>query len=501
MISIGVGALILAICFSILFVGKSIGLSMILFVIPFIYFFIYILEKNNKIKNKKAKFLLVPIILLSSTYFIYNNSFFGLCNLIVIPTLFIFMILSLIGEKMNLNKDLLIKFFGVIFNPINYIEESTEHFWEVIEEKNRNKISNNEIKKEKIKKIVGALLTILPLIVVILILLSTADEIFANMFKTIFDFLNIFLKLFSNMNMSLAILRIFIIVIVFFYFIGLFYYFCLKYYLEDEKNNEKTIINDNFTIKILLIILNIIYSVFCYIQIKSLFFKNTSLNYAQYARQGFFQLMVVSLINIVTILIAKRRENKDDYKTNKFINYMSVIMIGFTFIIVISAGVRMYYYESAYGYTLLRLLVYCTLFTESILFIPTILYILDKKINLIKSYFIIIIVMYLCMNFANFDNIISKRNVDRYLKTGKIDLEYIENKIGTDGIKQIVRLLKEPRSQINEKKEVRMHLSYIYDSLNNYEENMDFRDFNISKIYAKNILKKLLISSDNLRKG
>ena len=30
MISIGVGALILAICFSIFFVGKSIGLSMIL---------------------------------------------------------------------------------------------------------------------------------------------------------------------------------------------------------------------------------------------------------------------------------------------------------------------------------------------------------------------------------------------------------------------------------------------------------------------------------------
>ena len=492
MISIGVGALILAIWFAILFVEKSIGLSMILFVIPFLYFFIYILEKNDKIKNKKNKFLLVPIILLASTYFIYNNKFFNLFNLLVIPILFIFMILSLIGEKLDVNKELFINFFGFIFNPINFICESTEQFLKTIKEKNRPNFSNNEIKKGKIKKIIKALLTILPLIIIILVLLSTADEIFANMFKTIFDFLNIFLKPFNNMNISLIFVKIFTTVILFFYFIGLFYYFCLKYYLKNEEINENTKINDNFTIKILLVLLNIIYLVFCYIQIKSLFLKNTSLNYAQYARQGFFQLMVVSFINIVTILIAKRRENKDEYKTNKFINYMSVIMIGFTFIIVISAGVRMYFYESAYGYTLLRLLVYCTIFTESILFIPTILYILDKKIDLKKSYFIIIIVMYLCMNFANFDSIIAKRNIDRYFETGKIDLEYLKNEVGTDGIKQIVRLLKEPRSQINEKKEVRMHLSYIYDSLNNYKENMDFRDFNISKIYAKNILKKTI---------
>ena len=52
MISIGVGALIFAIWFVTLFVGKSIGLSMLLFIVPFSYFFIYILEKNGKIKKQ-----------------------------------------------------------------------------------------------------------------------------------------------------------------------------------------------------------------------------------------------------------------------------------------------------------------------------------------------------------------------------------------------------------------------------------------------------------------
>ena len=80
MISIGMGALLFAIWLVILFLGKSIGLSMLLFSIPFSYFFVYILEKNNKIKNSKAKFLLIPILLLSSTYFIYDNSFFNSIN-------------------------------------------------------------------------------------------------------------------------------------------------------------------------------------------------------------------------------------------------------------------------------------------------------------------------------------------------------------------------------------------------------------------------------------
>ena len=223
--------------------------------------------------------------------------------------------------------------------------------------------------------------------------------------------------------------------------------------------------------------------------------RNTTLNYAHYARQGFFQLMVVSIINLVTILIAKKRENKNESKTNKFINYMSLIMIIFTFIIVISAGVRMYFYENAYGYTLLRLLVYCTLITESIMFIPTILYILDKKINLSKSYFIIIAVIYICMNFSNFDNIIAKRNVDRYIETGKIDLYYLKKETGADAINQILRILETSTDVDNVKLEASKYLKEKYKVLN--DEKMDFRDFNMSRIFARNLIGKEMQLNDN----
>ena len=146
----------------------------------------------------------------------------------------------------------------------------------------------------------------------------------------------------------------------------------------------------------------------------------------------------------------------------------------------------MHYYESVFGYTLLRLLVYCTLITESIMFIPTIFYVLDKKVNLPKSYFTIIMVMYICMNFANFDNIIAKKNVDRFIKTGGIDLYYLETGTGAGSIHQMLRLLETDSADV--KQEVNRYLKEQYKILS--EEKMDFRDFNIAKIYARKTIEK-----------
>ena len=269
---------------------------------------------------------------------------------------------------------------------------------------------------------------------------------------------------------------------------GLFYYVCLKYEVINEKEISQTKINDDFTIKMILVSLNIIYAVFCFIQVKSLFMRNTTLNYANYARQGFFQLMIVSIINLVTILIAKKSENKDKVKINKFTNCMSIIMIVFTFIIVISAWLRMSFYENAYGYTMLRILVYCALLTEVILFIPTVFYVLDKKINLLKSYFFIITIMYVCMNFANFDNIIARRNVDRFIQTGKIDIYYLITETGSDAVNQLLRILEIQTGDENAKLETIEYLKEKYEYLN--EEKIDFRNINLSKIFARNSIEK-----------
>ena len=231
--------------------------------------------------------------------------------------------------------------------------------------------------------------------------------------------------------------------------------------------------------------LNIIYLVFSIIQIKALIVRDEYINYADYARQGFFQLMIISVINLIMILIAKRKS----YKNNKFTNIMCLFMILFTFILIISSAIRMYFYEQAYGYTFLRLAVYFALLTEAILLVPTILYVLNKKKNLLKTYFSIIVTMYVIINLVNIDNIIASRSVTRYLETGKIDMAYIENNTGTDAIKQIIRILQSDKDENGTKQIASNYLINTYDKLIN--ENTDFRDFNISKTLAKYLIEKI----------
>ena len=468
-----VGALLLGIWATILFFGKDIGLSMILFIVPFIYILIKILKDKQKINNKNAKILILPIILLSSTYFFYNNKFLNILNLFVIPILILILILELFEKDLEMCF-LIENINEIIFTPISYLDITIEKIKEFFDMKIHIRRENNNILK--------AILVAIPVVMFVIILLSTADDIFGNIFINIIENITLF---FENFNFVGIIVRIILVICIFLYLSSFFDNLVCRYEVSKADECEKFNNEDNTTVKIILGALNIIYIVFCFIQIKSLFMKVDIENYSSYARKGFFQLMIVSLINFVMILIAK---NYVKSKNNKFVNIMSIIMIICTFIILVSAGYRMYLYENAYGYTLLRLLVYITLFTETILLVPTIIYVIDKPINLKKSYFVIIMIVYVGINFLNLDNIIAENNVDRYFKTGKLDVYYLKNETGTDAIKQLKRIVENDLPN-EESREIQEKIKeYIIEVQNNIIETpMDFRDFNLSKFMVKNI--------------
>lgn len=481
MSNIFIGAILFSIWFTILFIGKSIGLSMLLFILPITVYLLYILKKNNKNVNNKALILLVPIILLSSTYFIFNNALFRYLNLFIIPTLVAAMIVIYIDKKLSA-KMLIVKILEVIFRPIDFLGETIITLEESLEKKFKNK--NADKPKKKNGKIIKGILITIPIALFVLILLATADEIFGKIFIDTFKAIIIEI---SKWNLYGISLRIVAILLSFLYLAAFIYTLTLKYD-KGEEETKQIKEKDNTTIKIILGTLNVMYLFFCIVQIKSLFIGKVNVNYSQYARQGFFQLMIVSIINIITILIAKKSIKKET-KVFNYINIMSIIMIIFTFIILISSAVRMHFYESAFGYTYLRLLVYCVLITEAIMLIPTIIYIIKPNIELAKIYLAIMLIVYLGMNYANFDKMIAKRNIERYEETGKIDIEYLTMNTQTDAIEEIVEILE--IDDINEEIKTKIEI-YLQDLNEKLDKETDFRDFNISKQKAKEIIEETI---------
>lgn len=465
------GSLLISIWTVILFWGKNIGLSMLLLIAPFIYFLISLLEKKDKIKYKEAKILIVPIILLASTYFIFDNSFFNKLNLVVIPVLIILMIIKLMEKNLDMDKFFL-RFIELILDPLTYIEVTMRDFKDYI-----LSIFKVKRKTEKNSNIGKAIIITLPIVIIIISLLASADDVFGSIFLN--GIANIFEVIFA-FDLTTVIFKVVVIICLFIYFSSFFNHIVFEYEPKDEEF-EKFQIKDITTTKMLLTALNVVYILFCFIQIKALFLgKGDVSNYSQYARKGFFQLMFVSFINLVVILLAKKCEK------NKYVNSMCLLMIACTFIILLSSAYRMFLYEDAYGYTRLRLLVYVALLTEAILLVPTIAYVIDKKINLPKVYLSIVIVMYVGINIANIDNIITKSNVDRYFEIGVFDVEYLKKETECDAVKELIRIkdseAKTPEQQ-DVKDRVTKYLAELYDNL--ITEEMDFRDFNISKIIAR----------------
>lgn len=439
---------------SILLIDQSFGLNVILFTIPLIGTIIYFLKENKSIKNKKGLLLIIPIIILSSTYFIYSN-IFNTLNVLAISFLYLLLYVVTL-DKAKSFYTIFIETMSIIFKPF---DNFSSFYKESMKELPKDKISPTT------KKVIKSLLIVIPVVIVVLLLLISADQIFGSLFKDIG-------KLFDDLSIGNIILRLFNFVLLFFYLGGTLY-FISKRYKDEKREVNKPKLRDPLTINILLTTLNIIYIVFDIIQIDSLLLHRVSsgFNYADYARSGFFQLMFISIINIIIIILSKKSKEKTYTKV------MSLITVLLTLVIILSSFYRMFLYEQAYGYTVLRLGVYITLMTEVILLIPTIVYIFNKKINIAAYYLIITIAVYTLVNCFSIDRIIATNNIKRYERTGKIDIEYLQNYCYDNYL-----ILKELGKTYKE--EDKYLLEYYLSDMDNNNK-MNILEFNISKYNAK----------------
>ena len=207
----------------------------------------------------------------------------------------------------------------------------------------------------------------LPLLFCITLLLVSADAVFADMLSRLMEALNIWT----------TIEIISLMAVVFFSSYAVLSGLCRKEVKEQikEKNRFDSVIA--IVISSLLCLLYIIFSV---VQILYLFIGNMQLpenyTYARYARQGFFQLLIVSMINFLIVLIFLHL-----FQESKTLRVILTMICGCTFIMIFSSAMRMIMYIRYYDLTFLRIFVLWSLVV--IFFIMTgILFYIYKKIFL-----------------------------------------------------------------------------------------------------------------------
>lgn len=162
--------------------------------------------------------------------------------------------------------------------------------------------------------------------------------------------------------------------------------------------------------------------------------------YADYAREGFFQLCAVSVINLVLIilLILFTKKSKGSSVMMKII----VIVFSVATLVLISTAIaKLVMYIKIYGLTQKRFYAAWFMAVIALVFIAVAVSRFIPKVSVLAVSAAIFVVSFTCLALCNVDRMIAKYNVDRYLNgtISTVDVDAMEN-LGDAAIPEFVRL-------------------------------------------------------------
>ncbi|MFF4351353.1 DUF4173 domain-containing protein [Streptomyces sp. NPDC001530] len=197
-----------------------------------------------------------------------------------------------------------------------------------------------------------------------------------------------------------------------------------------------------------LIVLTVLFAAFNAVQLAVLFggydavLKKTGQTYAQYARQGFWQLLLVTLLTLVVIVFALRWAPRDDTRDRRLVRGVLGTLCGLALVVVASAVRRMDMYVEAYGLTRLRVSVVAVELWLGLVIVLIMAAGIWGARWLPRAVAASAAAGVLAFGLMSPDGLIAERNVQRYEDTGKFDLEYARG-LSADAVPALDKL-KEP---------------------------------------------------------
>jgi len=164
------------------------------------------------------------------------------------------------------------------------------------------------------------------------------------------------------------------------------------------------------------------------------------LTYADYARSGFWQLLVVTGLTLLVLAGAARWAPRDTPADRALIRVVLGALAVLTLVIVASALHRMTIYADTYGLTRLRILVaLCELWLGATFLLVILSGVRLRAGWLPRAVVAVGVLTLLGLVAANPDRLIAEQNITRYEQTGRIDLPYLAG-LSADAVPTLMTL-------------------------------------------------------------
>lgn len=192
--------------------------------------------------------------------------------------------------------------------------------------------------------------------------------------------------------------------------------------------------------------LALLFGAFVVVQITVLFgghthvLETSGLTYAEYARRGFFQLLVAAALTFVVVAAVVRWSGGREARDRRLLQVLLGILCLLTLIILVSALRRLNLYEEAFGFTRARMLAHAVLLWFGALFVL----VLAAGVRwegrwLPRAAMAVTGAVMLGFCLVRPDALIARHNVQRFEETGRIDLDYLDG-LSLDAVPALAQL-------------------------------------------------------------
>ncbi|MEU1963356.1 DUF4173 domain-containing protein [Nocardia sp. NPDC019304] len=176
--------------------------------------------------------------------------------------------------------------------------------------------------------------------------------------------------------------------------------------------------------------------------------KTAGLTYAEYARTGFWQLSAVTVLTLAVLVVVLRWAGQDTPADRWWLRGLLTAVSVLALVIVASALGRMWTYQRAYGFTVLRLLVEaCELWLGSVYLLVLVAVLRLRRAWLPRAVLGTAMATLLALAVLDPERLIAEENIVRWQRGKALDTEYLVA-LSPDILPATERLPEPLRSQV-----------------------------------------------------
>jgi len=310
-------------------------------------------------------------------------------------------------------------------------EEGNETTWKMV--------------RKPLLAVVRGLLLALPVVLVLGVLLASADPIFGDWTKSLAKLLN--LSLWFE-----YLFRLFYILIFTYLFVGYLANGILPAREEGKPDPNKAWMKPFLgwiEAMVVLLSVDILFAIFVAIQFRYFFGGQANINvagytYSEYARRGFSELVVVAVLSLGLYLSLGLVTHQETIRKRRIFSGLAIGLLGLVVIILVSAFQRLTLYEQAYGFTQLRTYTHVFIvWLAALLGAIILLEILQQRGRFALALVLACLGFSLTLGFLNVDGFIARANVGRALQGKELDGHYLDG-LSADAVPTLVRAFDDP---------------------------------------------------------